>query len=144
MENLRALDKTLTDLRSYIDVAKREIGPYRHYGQDEADPKAHVAVLGEPLLRPRQLSNSFAPSVAGKKIAAEAAAEQVAHRSICLYLEESRSAKPSKAAFEAGDDVLDKIKPFLKGAVQNRQQSSSESEKRSPLLRKVCYYPLSK
>jgi hypothetical protein len=28
-ENLRALHKTLTDLRSYIDVVKREIGPHR-------------------------------------------------------------------------------------------------------------------
>ena len=27
----------------------------------------------------------------------------------------------TKAAFEADDDVLEKIKPFLKGAVQNRQ-----------------------
>jgi hypothetical protein len=27
----------------------------------------------------------------------------------------------TKAAFEADDDVLEKIKPFLKGAIQNRQ-----------------------
>jgi hypothetical protein len=35
----------------------------------------------------------------------------------------------TKAAFESDDDVLEKIKPFLKGAVQNRQARQQQIEK---------------
>ena len=35
----------------------------------------------------------------------------------------------TKAAFEADDDVLEKIKPFLKGAVQNQQSRQQQRGK---------------
>ena len=35
----------------------------------------------------------------------------------------------TKAAFEANDDVLEKIKPFLKGAVQNQQSRQQQMGK---------------
>ena len=39
-ENLAALHKELTYLRSYIDTVKREIGPERHFNQQEVYVKA--------------------------------------------------------------------------------------------------------
>jgi hypothetical protein len=126
-ENLRALDKTLTDLHSYIEVAKREIGPYRHYGQDEADPKAHVAVLGGTATPPEAAIELLRAGVAGKKITAEAAAEQVAKS---LDLPASRRIQireTVKAAFEAGDDVISKIRPYLKGSTQVTEQHARKT-----------------
>ena len=44
-EDLGALHAKLTDLRSYIDVATREVGPQQHHNLDEAYAKARVEVV---------------------------------------------------------------------------------------------------
>jgi hypothetical protein len=126
-ENLHALDKTLTDLRSYIEVAKREIGPYRDYAQDEAYPKAHVAVLGATATPPEAAIELLRAGVAGKTITADAAAEQLAKS---LDLPASRRIqirKTVKAAFEAGDDVVGKIRPYLKRSMQASEQQARKT-----------------
>jgi NADPH-dependent glutamate synthase beta subunit-like oxidoreductase len=126
-ENLRALDKTLGDLHSYIEVAKREIGPYRHYGQDEAYPKAHVAVLGGTATPPEAAIELLRAGVASKTITADAAAEQLAE---LLDLPASRRiqiGETVKAAFEAGDDVISKIRPYLKRSTQVTKQHARKT-----------------
>jgi NADPH-dependent glutamate synthase beta subunit-like oxidoreductase len=126
-DNLRALDNTLTDLRSYIEVAKREIGPYRHYGQDEAYPKAHVAVLGGTATPPEAAIELLRAGVASKTITADAAAEQLAK---LLDLPASRRiqiCQSVKAAFEAGDDVVGKVRPYLKRSTQVTEQHARKT-----------------
>ena len=121
-ENLHALDKTLTDLRSHIEVAKREIGPYRDYAHGEAYPKAHLAVLGAIATPPEAAIELLRAGVNGKTSTADAAVDQLAKS---LDLPASRRIQireTVKAAFEAGDDVISKIKPFLKGAGQQQTE----------------------
>ena len=126
-DNLRALDNTLTDLRSYIEVAKREFGPYRHYGQDEAYPKAHVAVLGGTATPPEAAIELLRAGVASKTITADAAAEQLAK---LLDLPASRRIQirqTVKAAFETGDDVVGKVRPYLKRSTQVAEQHARKT-----------------
>jgi hypothetical protein len=126
-DNLCALDNTLTDLRSYIEVAKREIGPYRHYGQDEAYPKAHIAVLGGTATPPEAAIELLRAGVASKTITVEAAAEQLAK---LLDLPASRRIQirqTVKAAFEAGDGVVSKIRPYLKRSTQVTEQHARKT-----------------
>src|SRR5258708_23920433 len=121
-ENLHALNKTLTDLRSYTEVAKREIDPYRHYGQDEAYSKGPTAAVGETASPQEADIELLRAGVNGKTITADAAVDQLAKS---LDLPASRRIQireTVKAAFEAGDDVISKIKPFLKGAGQQQTE----------------------
>jgi NADPH-dependent glutamate synthase beta subunit-like oxidoreductase len=117
-KNLRALDKTLTDLRSYIEVAKREIGPYWHYGQDEGHPKAHVAVLGGTATPPEAAIELLRAGVASKTITADAAAEQLAKLLDLSASQRIQIRQTVKAAFEAGNDVVSKIRPYLERSTQ--------------------------
>ncbi len=123
-ENLHALDKTLTDLRSYIEVAKREIGSYRHYGQGEAYPKAHVAVLDGTATPPEAAIELLRAGVASKTMTADFALEQLAKllRPDLPVSRRIQIRETAKAAFETGDDVVGKIKPFLKGAGQQQTE----------------------
>ena len=123
-ENLHALDKTLTDLHSYIEVAKREIGPYR---QDEADPKAHVAVLGGTATPPEAAIELLRAGVASKTITADAAAEQLAKLADLPASRRIQIRETVKAAFEAGDDVISKIRPNLKGSTQVTEQHARKT-----------------
>jgi hypothetical protein len=126
-ENLRALNKTLTDLRSCIEVTKREIDPYRHYGHDEAYAKAHVAVFGGTATPPESAIELLRAGVAAKTITADVAADQLAK---LLDLPASRRIQireDVKAAFEAGDDVISKIRPYLKRSTQATEQQARKT-----------------
>ena len=126
-ENLHALNKTLTDLRLYIEVAKREMDPYRHYGQDEAYAKPRTAAVGETTSPQEAAIELLRASVAGKIITADAAAEQLAKS---LDLPASRRIQireTVKAAFEAGDDVVSKIRPYLKRSTQVTEQHARKT-----------------
>ena len=122
-ENLRALHKTLTDLRSYIGVAKSEIGAYRHYSQDEAYAKARVAVVNTAAPQ-EAVIELLRAGIADKTMTADFALEELA-KLLRLDLPVSKriqSRETAKAAFETGDDVVGKIKPFLKGAGQQQTE----------------------
>src|SRR5260221_1111976 len=119
-ENLRALHKTLTDLRSYIGVAKSEIGAYRHYNQDEAYAKPRVAVVDGTATPQEAVLELLWVGVADKTISPDSAVEQLA-KLLRPDLPVSRRIEireTAKAAFEAGDDVLGKVRPFLKETPQ--------------------------
>jgi hypothetical protein len=123
-ENLRALHKTLTDLRSYIGVAKSEIGAYRHYNQDEAYTKARVAVVDGTATPQEAVIELLCAGVADKTMTADFALEQLAKllRPDLPVSRRIQIRETAKAAFETGDDVVGKIKPFLKGAGQQQTE----------------------
>lgn len=126
-DSLHALNKTLTDLRLYIEVARREMDPYQHYGQDEGYAKAHTAAVGETTSPQEGAIELLRADVAGKKITADAAAEQLAKS---LDLPASRRIQIReivKAAFEAGDDVVSKIRPYLKRSTQVTEQHARKT-----------------
>ena len=123
-ENLRALHKTLTDLRSYTDIAKSEIGAYRHYNQDEAYTKARVAVVNGTATPQEAAIELLRAGVADKTMTADFALEQLAKllRPDLPVSRRIQIREIAKAAFETGDDVVGKIKPFLKGADQQQTE----------------------
>jgi len=119
-ENLAALHKKLTYLRSYIDVVKREIGSQRHYNQDEDYAKARIAVVDGTVTPQGAVIELLRVGVADKTISPDSAVEQLA-KLLRPDLPVSRRIEireTAKAAFEAGDDVLGKVRPFLKETPQ--------------------------
>jgi hypothetical protein len=126
-DNLRALDNTLTDLRSYIEVAKRENDPYRHSGQDEAYPKTHTAAVDETASPQEADIELLRAGVDGKTITADAAAEQLAKLADLPASRRIQIRGAVKAAFEAGDDVISKIRPYLKRSTQVTEQHARKT-----------------
>ena len=121
-ENLHALNKTLTDLRLSIEVAKREMDPYRHYGQDEAYAKEHPAAVDETTTPQEAAIELLRAGVAGNKITPDEAEERLA-KSVDLPASRRIQIRETvKAAFEAGDDVVSKIRPYLKRSTQVTEQ----------------------
>jgi hypothetical protein len=122
--NLGTLHKTLTDLRSYIDVAKREIGPYRHYNQEEAYAKARVAEVDRTATPQEAVIELLRVAVADKTMTPHFAVEQLTKliRADVPVSRRIEIRETAKAAFETGDDVVGKIKPFLKGAGQQQTE----------------------
>jgi hypothetical protein len=126
-ENLRALDKTLMDLRSYIEVARREIGPYRQSVQDQGYAKSYVAVLGGTATPPEAAVELLRAGVADKRITSDVAADQLVK---WLDLPASRRIQireTVKAAFETGDDVVGKIRPYLERSTQATEQQARKT-----------------
>jgi hypothetical protein len=126
-ENLRALHKTLADLHSYIEVAKREIGLYGHYGQDEAYAKAYIAAVGGTATPPEAAIELLRAGVSGKTITADVAAEQLAKLLDLPVSQRIQIRETVKAAFEAGDDVVSKIRPYLKRSTQATEQQARKT-----------------
>jgi hypothetical protein len=123
-ENLVALHKNLTDLRSYIDVVKREIGPERHYNQDETYAKARIAVIDGTAAPQEAVIELLRVGVADKTMSPDFAVEQLA-KLLRPDLPVSRRIEiheTAKAAFEAGDDVVSKMRTFLSGAQQQETE----------------------
>jgi hypothetical protein len=119
--DLRALHAKLTDLYSYIDVVKREIGPQRY---DEAYAKARQAVA-EHSVTPQEAAIGFLQAaVVNRTMTPEQAVGQVA-KLLRTDLPVSRRIairETAKAAFEAGADVASTIRPFLKNAPTEQQR----------------------
>src|SRR5258708_21127094 len=130
-ENLHALQKTLTDLRSQIDDAECEISAYRHYSKDGGYAKARVAVA-EGTATPQEAAiELLRVSVADKTMTPDFAVEQLA-KLLRPDLPVSRRIEireAAKAAFQTADDVVSKIRPFLKGASQQQAQEHQQIRK---------------
>jgi uncharacterized coiled-coil protein SlyX len=117
-QGISALHTKLTELRSYIDVVKRELGPLRYY--DEAYAKARQGVAEQTATPQEAVIELLRAAVSDKTMSPDFAVEQLAKLlrpdlSASLRIKIRQTAK---AAFEAGDDVVSKIRPFLKGAQQ--------------------------
>jgi hypothetical protein len=121
-ESLRTLSKSLTDLRSYIDVAEREIRPHQHYSQDETYADSRAAVADGTLTPQEAAIELLRAGVADKTVTPDFAVEQLA-KLLRADLPVSRRIEIrqiAKAALESGDDVVSKVRRFLKGARQQR------------------------
>ena len=119
-QNLATLHRKLTNLRSYIDLVKSEIGPRKFYNQDDAYVKATVVVVNGTATPQEAVVELLRVGVTDKSMSPDFAVEQLA-KLLRQDLPVSRRIEireTAKAAFEAGDDVLGKVRPFLKETAQ--------------------------
>jgi hypothetical protein len=110
---LDALHAKVADLRSYIDVVKREIDPQRHYyaeaRQAVAEQTATPQEAALELLRAAVADKAMTPEQAVGQLVKFLRADLPASRKIEIR-------QTAKASLEAGDDIAGKIRPFLKNA----------------------------
>lgn len=121
-EDLPALHAKLTDLRSHIDDVKREVGPQRYC--DEAYAKARQAVAEQTATPQEAVIELLRAAVADKTMAPGQAVEELV-KLLRTDLPASRKIairEAAKAAFETGDDIVRKIRPFLKNASTEQQR----------------------
>ena len=121
-EDSHALHAKLTNLGSYIDVVKRELGPQRYY--DEAYAKARQAVAEQTSTPQEAVIELLRAAVADKTMAPGQAVEELV-KLLCTDLPASRRIairEAAKIAFETGDDIAHKIRPFLKNASTEQQR----------------------
>jgi hypothetical protein len=121
-DNLPMLHAKLNDLRSRIDVVKREIGPQRYY--DWAYAKARQPLAEQASTAQEAVIELLRDGVADKTMAPGQAVEEVV-KLLRTDLPASRKIairEAAKTAFETGDDILDKIRPFLKNASPEQQR----------------------
>jgi hypothetical protein len=122
----RALHAKLTDLRSYIDVVKRELGPQRYW--DEAYAKARQAVAEQTATPQEAVIELLRAAVADKTMAPGQAVEELV-KLLRTDLPASRKIairQAAKAAFETGDDIARKIRPFLKSAYTEQERKMNK------------------
>ena len=125
-EDLRALHAKLIDLRSYIDVVKRELGPQRYW--DEAYAKARQAVAEQTATPQEAVIELLRAAVADKTMAPGQAVEELV-KLLRTDLPASRKIairQAAKAAFETGDDIARKIRPFLKSASTEQERKMNK------------------
>jgi hypothetical protein len=97
-----------------------EIGLRQYYNQDEAYVKARVAVVDGTATPQEAVVELLRVGVTDKSMSPDFAVEQLA-KLLRQDLPVSRRIEireTAKAAFEAGDDVLGKVRPFLKETAQ--------------------------
>ncbi len=102
-EDLRALHAKLTDLRSQIDVVKREILTHR-YDHIYASPQEAIQVLSA-----RVTDKTMTPEQSVTELTSLLRTDLPASRKIEIC-------QTAKASLEAGDDIAGKLRPFLKNA----------------------------
>jgi hypothetical protein len=128
--NLFASERSRTSEPSQSDGASREIRPQRDYGSDNA--KARRAVL-DGTMNPQEVAlELFCAAVADKTMTPDQAASELA-KLLWPDLPVSRRIairEDLKAAFEVGDEVLSRIRPFLKNSVEQAEQRRKVYERR--------------
>jgi hypothetical protein len=130
-QNRATLHRKLNDLSSHIDLVNNEIGLRQYYNQDEAYVKARAAIVDGTATPQEAAVGLLRVGVTDKSMSPDFAVEQLA-KLLRPDLPVSRRIEireTAKAAFEAGDDVLKKIKPFLKSALQNQQTREQQMGK---------------
>jgi hypothetical protein len=119
-QNLAILQRELNDLCSHIDLVNNEIGLRQYYNQDDASVKARVAVVNGTATPQEAVVELLRVGVTDKSMSPDSAVDQLA-KLLRPDLPVSRRIEireTAKAAFEAGDDVLGKVRPFLKETLQ--------------------------
>jgi len=133
-EDLATLHEKLANLHFYVDFVKREIDPHRHYRQREASAKAFRAVMDGTATPQEVVIQILSAGVADKKMTSAFAVEQLTKllRPDLSVSRRIQAREMAKAAFEAGDDVVDKVRSFLVGSQRQRsEQQQAEKESRS-------------
>ena len=104
VEDLRALHAKLTDLRSQIDVVKREILTHRYDHIYASPQEAAIHVLSA-----RVTDKTMTPEQSVTELTSLLRTDLPASRKIEIC-------QTAKASLEAGDDIAGKLRPFLKNA----------------------------
>jgi hypothetical protein len=130
-ETLATLHKELTYLRSYIDIVKHEIGLDRHLNQDEAYANERTAVQNGDATPQEGVVELLRTGLADKTITPDFAVEQLDKllRTDMPISRRIQIRETAKAAFEAGDDVAAKIRPFLKNGHSSAEQIKNSKKR---------------
>jgi hypothetical protein len=122
-EHLAGLVKRLTELSSRSGKVMHEIDDDRRRRQEEAYVTMRRMVENGTITPQQAAVTLLQAAVTNQTMTPAAATEQVAKlvRPELPVSKKIEVRENVKAAFDTGDDVLEKIKPFLKGAAQNGQ-----------------------
>jgi hypothetical protein len=130
-ERLGALLKQLTELAASSSGVAHQIDNQRTRQQDKAYVTVRRMVANGTITSQEAAATLLQAAVIQGTMTPADAAEQL-FKLLRPDLPVSRKIEIhqiAKAAFEARDDVLEKIKPFLKGAVQNQQTRAQQMGK---------------
>ena len=121
--DLDALHAKAADLGSYVDVLKREIDLQQNY-YTEAYVKARQAVAQQTATPQESALEVLRAAVIDKTMTPEQAVEQLVKllRDELPASQKIEIRQTAKASLEAGDDVVSKIRPFLKNSHDRTQQ----------------------
>ena len=138
-EQLAALVKTLIELASRSGEVMHEIDD-RSRRQDKAYVTARRMVESGTITPQEAVVTLLQAAVFNRTMTPAAATEQLANllRTDLPVSKKIQIRESAKAAFEAGDDALEKIKPFLKGAAQNGHGQTQEQQQ---IKKKVAVTP---
>lgn len=131
-ERLAAVRNKLTDLAACSGILIHEIDQERQRHQHQAYVNARVAVTNGSSTPQEAVIELLRTSVADQKMSPDSAAEQLV-KLLRPDLPASRKIEireSARAAFEAGDDVISKVRPFLK-AGQHHAEHSRDSNKQA-------------
>jgi prophage DNA circulation protein len=127
--NLVASERKRTGEPSYSDAARGEIGSQCDYAGDYA--KARRAVLDGTMTPQEAAVDLLCAAVADKSMTLDQAASEIA-KLLRPDLPVSRRIairEDLKTAFEAGDDVVSRIRPFLKNSIEQAEQRRKVHER---------------
>ena len=120
-ERLAALDNRLIDVSETIDPVTDHIRTLRY---EHSYAKARQSVATETATPQEAAINILQAAVADRTMTPDQAVQEVAKllRPDLSASQKIKIRETAKAAFEAGDDVAGKIRPFLKGDQQQTEQ----------------------
>jgi hypothetical protein len=131
-EQLAALVKTLIELASRSGEVMHEIDDDRSRRQDKAYVTVRRMVESGTITAQEAAVTLLQAEVVNRNMTPAAATEQLAKllRPELPVSKKIEIRESARAAFDTGDDVLEKIKPFLKGAAQNGQPQEQQQIKK--------------
>jgi hypothetical protein len=131
-EHLAALVKSLTELASRSGEVMHEIDNDRRRRQDKAYVTVRRMVESGTITPQEAAVKLLQAAVINRTMTPAAATEQLAKllRPDLPVSKKIEIRERAKAAFDTGDNVLEKIKPFLKGAAQNGQAQEEQQIKK--------------
>jgi hypothetical protein len=139
-EHLAALENQLTELASRSGEVMHEIDGSRRRQQDKAYVTVRRMVESGTITPQEAAITLLQAAVTNQAMTPAAAAEQLA-KLLEPGLPASKKIEireTAKTAFETGDDVVSKVRPFLRGAQQQRDQeirrSTHKAEKKHARL----------
>jgi hypothetical protein len=139
-EQLAALVKTLIELASRSGEVMHEIDDDRSRRQDKAYVTVRRMVESGTITPQEAAVTLLQAAVINRTMTPAAATEQLANllRTDLPVSKKIEIRESAKAAFDTGDDVLEKIKPFLKGAAQN---SNGQTQEQQQIKKRVAVTP---
>jgi len=134
-EGFAALLEKLMDVGACSGALSQEMEKEQNRYQRQANAKARIAVTAGTSSLQEALIELLRAEVAKKTMSQHSATEQLL-KLLPSDLPASRKieiCQQVQAAFQAGDDVVSEIRPFLKGANQQQAQKHQQIRKNVPI-----------